>query len=112
MNTSSFFSGVLIGAAATTLMSKNKGNIGQMADKAKDKVMDVATSNMGINLSDLGSVFTNESHHSSGSHSQASSSLSKDSSINMVKDFIRTHPDVKQEVDQILKETNTVIPGL
>ena len=112
MNTSSFLSGVLIGAAATAYMSKNKESIGQMADKAKDKVMDVASSNMGIDLSSLGSAITDTLQHSSSSHSHASSTASKDTSINMVKDFIRTHPEVKQEVDQILKETNTVIPGL
>jgi hypothetical protein len=30
----------------------------------------------------------------------------------MLKDFIRTNPDVKHEVEKILKETHTSIPGL
>ena len=32
--------------------------------------------------------------------------------MNMLKDFIRTNPDVKREVEQILTQTNTTVPGL
>lgn len=32
--------------------------------------------------------------------------------MSMLKDFIRTNPDVKHEVEQILSQTNTTVPGL
>ncbi|HEY2492870.1 MAG TPA: hypothetical protein VGI33_08165 [Paenibacillus sp.] len=113
MNTSSFLTGILIGAAATSMISKNKGNgpVSQMADKAKDKVMDFATMGMINNGSDLNSVFNHNAAQGSSSSSM-SPTYSKESNMSMVKDFIRSNPDVKVEVDMILKETNTVIPGL
>jgi ABC-type glycerol-3-phosphate transport system substrate-binding protein len=113
VNTSSFLTGILIGAAATSMISKNKGNgpVSQMADKAKDKVMDFATMGMINNGSDLNSVFNHNAAQGSSSSSM-SPTYSKESNMSMVKDFIRSNPDVKVEVDMILKETNTVIPGL
>lgn len=102
MNTSAFIGGILIGAAATTLLSRNRGRnmiTSVMGGNAKDKMMDMA--NIGI-----GSSHRHDAH---GSHND---SYSKGSSVTQIKDFIRTNPDVKREVDMILKETNTVIPGL
>ncbi|AJS58010.1 hypothetical protein [Paenibacillus sp. IHBB 10380] len=112
MNTSSFITGILIGAAATSMISKNKGNgsVSQMADKARDKVMDFATMGM-INGSEHDSVSGHNAVQGSSSSSM-SPTYSKESNMSMVKDFIRSNPDVKLEVDMILKETNTVIPGL
>ncbi|MGF7050007.1 hypothetical protein J2T13_004530 [Paenibacillus sp. DS2015] len=123
MNTSSFLTGVLIGAAATSMISKNKGTTGQgngpvsqMADKAIDKVMDFATMGGIMSGNDSGYPTQGSSSHSSQSSSATSGSktptYSKESNLSMVKDFIRSNPDVKQEVDLILRETNTVIPGL
>lgn len=115
MNTSSFLGGILIGAAATTILSKNKGSImsSAMGNNAKHKMMDLAS--FGMNSANSresegptgGSSY--QSNHSSGTHSQTHS---KESSMNQIQDFIRTNPDVKREVDMILKETNSVIPGL
>lgn len=125
MNTSSFLTGVLIGAAATRMISRNNGMMGQgngsvsqMADKAKDKMMEFASMGMMSNGNDRESEYpTLGSNHNSAQASSSSSGsqtppYSKESSMSMVKDFIRSNPDVKQEVDTILKETNTVIPGL
>lgn len=119
MNISSLLTGIVIGAAATNMMSKNSqnGSVSQIADKAKGKMLDFATLGMnfvgdGLNESPTSSSThssTHESHATSGTQTQTHS---KESSMKMVKDFIKQNPDVKYEVDMILKETNTVIPGL
>jgi len=97
VNTSSFISGVLIGAAATAIMSKNKGSITSAITQNAGKMMDM--SSLGMN--------------SAGSHSsQHVPTHSKDESMKQINDFINSNPDVKREVDMIMKETNTVIPGM
>ncbi|WP_136606214.1 hypothetical protein [Paenibacillus dokdonensis] len=97
MNTSSFISGVLIGAAATAIMSKNKGSITSAITQNAGKMMDM--SSLGMN--------------SSASHSSQHVQMhSKDESMKQINDFINSNPDVKREVDMIMKETNTVIPGM
>jgi hypothetical protein len=119
VNFSSLLTGIVIGAAATNIMSKNNqnGSLSNMADKARGKMMDFTS--MGLNLgSDRESEGpTVGSNHNSGYEKIATSGIqtqthSKESNMKMLKDFIRENPDVKYEVDLILKETNTVIPGL
>lgn len=122
MNTSSFLCGVLMGAAASMIMSKKRsammsallhsnGSPYSAGDKAKDKIMGMAMTGFG-STADTGS-------HDKGSHASGSSETkedspvkSKESNLNMLKDFIRSNPDVKHEVEQILKDTHTAIPGL
>lgn len=109
MNTSSFISGVLLGAAATAIMSKNKGSITSAITHNAGKMMDIGS------IGSIGSA-------SSGSHSSQpyaqpyaqshAQSHNKDDSMKQIHDFINSNPDVKREVDMIMKETNTVIPGL
>ncbi|GAB6990335.1 hypothetical protein [Paenibacillus pini] len=113
MNTSSFLSGVLIGAAATTILAKKKGSLLSSVMGSNGNI-----SSLGLN-SGSGS-HSSDSNYTGGSSSQNHSTAtghggqaySKETSLNQVKDFIRNNPEVKQEVDMILKETNTVIPGL
>ncbi|NQX44839.1 hypothetical protein HQN87_05825 [Paenibacillus tritici] len=122
MNTSSFLCGVLMGAAASMIMSKKRsammsallnsnGSSHNAADKAKDKIM-------GMAMTGFGSTAAGSSHEPSGSHVSGGSAhkeeslKSKESNLNMLKDFIRSNPDVKHEVEQILKDTHTAIPGL
>ncbi|ETT66620.1 hypothetical protein C173_18751 [Paenibacillus sp. FSL R7-277] len=128
MNTSSFLCGVLIGAAASMIMSKKRsammsallhsnGSSYNAGDKAKDKIM-------GMAMTGFGSTAAGSSHehssshvsgggeHSGGDHKEDSPLKSKESNLNMLKDFIRSNPDVKHEVEQILKDTHTAIPGL
>ncbi|MEK3716108.1 hypothetical protein MKX42_13020 [Paenibacillus sp. FSL R7-0204] len=123
MNTSSFLCGVLIGAAASMIMSKKRsammsallhsnGSSYNAGDKAKDKIM-------GMAMTGFGSTAAGSSHEHSGSHvsgggdhKEDSPLKSKESNLNMLKDFIRSNPDVKHEVEQILKDTHTAIPGL
>lgn len=122
MNTSSFLCGVLMGAAASMIMSKKRsammssllhtsGTSNNAGDKAKDKIM-------GMAMTGFGSTAANSSHddvsHASGNseHKEDSPVKSKESNLKMLKDFIRSNPDVKHEVEQILKDTHTAIPGL
>lgn len=74
---------------------------------------------MGMAMTGFGSTAEGSSHdngsHASGSseHKKEDSPVkSKESNLNMLKDFIRSNPDVKHEVEQILKDTHTAIPGL
>lgn len=125
MKTSSFFMGMILGAVASSLISRNRemlgltpGNngtsAGKMMQKARSKMIDAAFPGMG----DLGGSQRNEGTHAqeSSTHSQsnqrARSTNDKETSMKMIKDFIRTSPDVKKEVEQILQETHTAVPGL
>lgn len=119
MNFSSLLTGIVIGAAATNMMSKNiqNGSVSQVAEKAKEKMMDYA--GLGMNMiSDLqserprGSSTNHSTTNATASSGTQTQTHSKESSLKMVKDFINQNPEVKHEVDMILKETNTVIPGL
>ncbi|OAB74447.1 hypothetical protein [Paenibacillus crassostreae] len=120
MNFSSLLTGIVIGAAATNMISKNNQNgaVGQqLADKARGKMMDftgmgsILGSDRESESPTVGSNFnsTNETFNTTGIQTQTHS---KESNMTMLKDFIKGNPEVKYEVDQILKETNTVIPGL
>ncbi|GIO30840.1 MULTISPECIES: hypothetical protein [Paenibacillus] len=97
MNTSSFISGVLIGAAATALVSRGKGTLTSAIAHNAGKMMDIGS---------IGSIAGN--NHAS----QYSDIHSKGESMKQINAFINSNPDVKREVDAILKETNTVIPGM
>jgi hypothetical protein len=120
VKTSSFFLGVLLGAAATSLMSRNGGamlgmnrnggNAGRMMEKARNRLMDAAFS--GISGTDLGASTKQEKHDGDKAKKTTLSSSEKAENIKMLKEFIRNSPDVKHEVEQILKETHTAIPGI
>ncbi|MBP2110887.1 hypothetical protein [Paenibacillus silagei] len=128
MNTSSFLCGVLIGAAASMIMSKKRsammsallhsnGSSYNAGDKAKDKIMGMAMTGFGSTAAGSshehsGSHVSGGGEHSGGDHKEGSPLKSKESNLNMLKDFIRSNPDVKHEVEQILKDTHTAIPGL
>ncbi|WNS44469.1 hypothetical protein [Paenibacillus sp. MMS20-IR301] len=122
MNTSSFLCGVLMGAAASMIMSKKRSAImssmlhtgeasSSAGEKAKDKIMGMAMTGFGSTAAD--SSHDKHAQASAGKeHHEESPVKSKESNLNMLKDFIRSNPDVKHEVEQILKDTHTAIPGL
>lgn len=123
MNTSSFLCGVVMGAAASVYLSKKRGGMlssltqsgGSLqgaGGKAKEKILDMAMTGFG-NTSASGTGDKGSHAKTSGTEHKTESTLkSKESNLNMLKDFIRSNPDVKHEVEQILKETHTSIPGL
>ncbi|MDT3426845.1 hypothetical protein J2Z22_002379 [Paenibacillus forsythiae] len=116
MKTSSFFFGVMLGATASMLMSKKRNMfiplMGQSgaAEKAKNKIMDMATTGFG-STSAIQQGAKPESSGPEGLKADTSA-RSKESNLSMLKDFIRSNPDVKRDVEKILKETHTAIPGL
>ncbi|MGN7761758.1 hypothetical protein [Paenibacillus sp. 22594] len=128
MNTSSFLTGVLMGAAISMIMSKKRGAMisgllqpnGQMngaGEKAKDKIMGMAMTGFGSTAAGnttAGSHTDNATHvsHNNNEHKGESEVKSKEANLKMLKDFIRSNPEVKHEVEQILKDTHTAIPGL
>ncbi|MCJ8011113.1 hypothetical protein MUG84_05055 [Paenibacillus sp. KQZ6P-2] len=103
MNTSSFISGVLIGACATAIMSKNKGSLTSAITQSAGKMMDIGASTMVASSSGSNSYSSNSN--------QYAQTHSKEDSMKHIHDFINSNPDVKREVDMIMKETNTTIPG-
>lgn len=127
MNTSSFLCGVLMGAAASMIMSKKRnslmsslgqsgGSMGGAADKAKEKIIGMATTGFGNTAASSSNASSNAqsngSHSGTSEHKTESPAKSKESNLKLLKDFIRNNPEVKSEVEQILKETHTAIPGL
>ncbi|USB34744.1 hypothetical protein [Paenibacillus sp. YPG26] len=111
MNSSSFIGGLILGAAGAVWLSKRQSHLLSSAGS--------------LNLSGL----TNKKHECSstgsaassfGSHAgqvtpssaPASSANSKESNLNTIKSIIKGNPGLHREVEQILKETGTVIPGL
>ncbi|MDQ0492042.1 MULTISPECIES: hypothetical protein [Paenibacillus] len=122
MKTSSFFLGIVLGAVASTLISRNRNMLGLSMDmdgkkggnlvqKARTKMMDAAFPGMGdikLNKQD-----THKDHdHRSKTDNNVHTLQNKEENMKLIKDFISSSPDVKREVEQILKETHTAVPGL
>ncbi|CAI6060732.1 hypothetical protein PAECIP112173_01774 [Paenibacillus sp. JJ-100] len=116
MKASSFFWGIVVGVAASSWLAKGKlpmlssNSSRNVVDQAKHKMMEMTFPGM--------DSFSGKADHQS-EHQQAVSKVSKpispkekEENMNMLKDFIRSNPDVKHEVEQILTQTNTTIPGL
>lgn len=127
MNTSSFLCGVLMGAAASMIMSKKRnslmsslgqsgGSMSGAADKAKEKIIGMATTGFGNTAASSSNASnnaqSNASNNGTSEHKTESPAKSKESNLKLLKDFIRNNPEVKSEVEQILKDTHTAIPGL
>ncbi|MDF9840348.1 MULTISPECIES: hypothetical protein [unclassified Paenibacillus] len=126
MNTSSFLCGVVLGAAASMIMSRKRsammsslmqsgGQLQGAGEKARDKIVGMALTGFGSTAADGSHDKADITEHKTSSqtgHREDPSLKSRESNLNMLKDFIRTNPDVKHEVEQILKDTHTVIPGL
>ncbi|KTD87146.1 hypothetical protein [Paenibacillus etheri] len=123
MNTSSFLCGVLMGAAASMIMSKKRnslmsslgqsgGSMSGAADKAKEKIIGMATTGFGNTAASSSNAQSNGANSGTSEHKTESPVKSKESNLKLLKDFIRNNPEVKSEVEQILKETHTAIPGL
>ncbi|WP_106768002.1 hypothetical protein [Paenibacillus faecalis] len=126
MRARSFFYGAIVGAAVYGMISRQQGmsiaslmkgmNLGNLAGNSKDKLKNISNSIQGNGSQE--SVRPSSSGHDSSSHSSTNqhgvqaSTNSKAANLKQIKDFIRSNPDIKQEVEQILKDTHTAIPGL
>ncbi|OBZ18804.1 hypothetical protein A8L34_04395 [Bacillus sp. FJAT-27264] len=129
MNTSSFLCGVLLGAAASMIISKKRsalmsslvqsGANGHGAgDRAKEKLFSMAMTGFGNTSAsgDQDQGHEPDSKSGKGEHKKSEKSespvQSKESNLKMLKEFISSNPDVKHEVEKILKDTHSAIPGL
>ncbi len=81
-------------------------------EKAKDKIIGMAKTGFGSTAAGGEQDHSAHAPHDNDKHKEESPVKSKESNLKMLKDFIRSNPDVKHEVEQILKDTHTVIPGL
>ncbi|WP_055107745.1 hypothetical protein [Paenibacillus ihumii] len=121
MKSVSFLCGALVGAAAVIWSARrNGGNLGL----GKNGIMKLA----GLSMNSAGKGSGQEQQSSQGqgifkageskeypsfsSSSSSDESHSKEYNLKQITDFIKGNADVRREVEQILKETNTVIPGL
>ncbi|KOP63863.1 hypothetical protein AMS62_00440 [Bacillus sp. FJAT-18019] len=119
MKTSSFLCGVILGAVASRVISRKNNmsissmmkntNLGQFADTAISKIQGTKSQYSGSSQESMGQHDINRTTGVSGVQT---STHTKSANLKQVKDFIRNNPEVKSEVEQILKETHTVIPGL
>lgn len=111
MKSSSFVGGLILGAAATVWLSKRKSSLlsaGSLNLSGLTK-QNGGGSSSGSAVSSYGS----QSGQVSPSQATAGSSLhTKESNLTTIKNIIKGNPGLHREVEQILKETNTVIPGL
>ncbi|ADM70604.1 MULTISPECIES: hypothetical protein [Paenibacillus] len=125
MKTSSFFLGIVLGAVASSLISRNRNMLGLSMDmggkkggnlvqKARTKMMDAAFPGMGEITLNKEDTHKDQDHHSQTDKTahNAHTAKNKEENMKLIKDFISTSPDVKREVEQILKETHTAVPGL
>lgn len=128
MKSSSFFSGMLIGAVAaiwasrrgygvmSTLngvgsalnmsglsMGRNHRNDADMSKTSQQGPTTAASSK--VNGAGNAQVYPS-------SVSQTDSNYSKEYRLKQITDFIKSNADVRREVDAILKETHSAIPGL
>lgn len=116
VKTSSFFLGVIFGAAASVMMSRKRNMFTPLlsqsgvADRAKHKIMNMAATSFGGGSDDLKHAKTESA--ASGKSDHTSHASSKDADLGMLKDMIRSNPEVKHDVEKILKETHSAVPGL
>jgi hypothetical protein len=93
-------------------MDGTKG--GNLVQKARTKMIDAAFPGMGNITLDKQDTHKDQEHRSKTDKTAhtAHTAQNKEENMKLIKDFISTSPDVKREVEQILKETHTAVPGL
>ena len=106
MKTGAFASGVVLGFLAHCLLKKNnqqncKDKIASLLNEGKSKMMHNMSSSM--HHCDM----HKEQHNDHSSHVTSISPEEKQKNMNVLKQFIANHPEVKREVEKILKESNT-----
>ncbi|CAM2803353.1 hypothetical protein PASE110613_01540 [Paenibacillus sediminis] len=116
MNTSSFLRGVLVGAAASALLSRNKqpmlSGMGQAGQKMMNMIMPGLTNMMNNPMNSHPQAGSGTHQAAAHTNNSTTHHSTREADIQMIKDFINSDPSVKNEVEQIMKETNTSIPGL
>ncbi|MED4955497.1 MULTISPECIES: hypothetical protein [Paenibacillus] len=133
MRSSTFLGGVLVGAIAAMWASRRRGGMMSIMNGAGSalKLAGLKSDFLGGGQGRHGSEGS-ESHHKGytskateehragagnaqvypSSVSASDEKHSKEYNLKQITDFIKGDADVRREVESILKETNTVIPGL
>ncbi|MCM3784041.1 hypothetical protein M3231_13750 [Neobacillus mesonae] len=117
MRTSSFLLGVTLGAVASSILSKNVNmpvakDARKMLNNTKEKMMDMTFPGMESMLSKAGIDSHVIDAVTPSTPKKVVSPKEREENMNLIKSFIRTNPDVKKEVEQVLKESHTAIPGM
>ncbi|MEK5476733.1 hypothetical protein NYE70_07240 [Paenibacillus sp. FSL R5-0407] len=119
MKSSSFLCGVLFGAVAAVWASRRKGGLMSMINGAgsvlkthetNSNSSQPKTSQAATGQDKIGAAATAQVHPSPVSSTHENHS--KEYNLKQITDFIKGNPDVRREVDAILKETHSTIPGL
>lgn len=115
MRSSSFLCGVFLGAVGAMwaskrrmgLMSGQRGSLMGFANLAKNKSNGTFQSHDAEDAISHGAA-----HGAAGGTNLAHKADVKESNLKLIKEFINGNPEVKREVEQILKDTHSVIPGI
>lgn len=116
MKSSSFLCGVFLGAVSAMLINRNKALMS--AGKEAGMMWNWSSLKSGdsckTHAKDHHSACHDDKHekvHPSGGalHDETHK---KESNLKQITNFIKSNPEVRKEVEGILKETNTIIPGL
>lgn len=117
MKSSSFLCGVFLGAVSAMLINRNKAlmsagkEAGMMWNWSSLKSGDSCKTHDKEHHSTCHTDDNHEKGHpsSSGLHDETHM---KQSNLKQITNFIKSNPEVRKEVESILKETGTIIPGL
>lgn len=131
MKSSSFLGGILVGVFAAMWASRRKQSLMSVMNGAGSalKFAGMTSNRHEAPTEDISGALKTEAqasdhgtkakgadnaqvYPSSGTVSTASSNHSKEYSLKQLTDFIKGDADVRREVEAILKETNTPVPGL
>lgn len=126
MKSSSFLCGALFGITAalwasrrkSSLISAMNGAAGSLKISGIRDVLDNVTngdehaSNQGESAAKSTSNADHNTHNKVHPSSGSGQNHSKEYNLKQITDFIKGNPDVRREVESILKETHATIPGL
>ncbi|WP_339816592.1 hypothetical protein MKZ15_14060 [Paenibacillus sp. FSL R7-0216] len=131
MKSSSFLGGILVGVFAAMWASRRKQSLMSVMNGAGSalKFASMTSNRHESSNEDLSAALKTEGpasenatkakgannaqvYPSSGTISAAGSNHSKEYSLKQLTDFIKADADVRREVEAILKETHTPVPGL
>ncbi|MGG0822923.1 hypothetical protein ABE099_08575 [Paenibacillus turicensis] len=118
MKSSSFLCGVFLGAVSAMLINRNKALMS--AGKEAGMMWNWSSLKSGDSCKTHDKEHHHSTCHTEDKHDKVHPSSSglhdethmKQSNLKQITNFIKSNPEVRKEVEGILKETGTIIPGL